>query len=77
MQVIGTDPVSGESKIFEMPRGSYKCKSCDTIVFLDTRGFAFCSTCGQVYNDGFTPPPPLKKTMPYKFFKACRKGTAP
>jgi len=48
VQVIGTSRASGESKIFEMPRGSVSCPTCHEVIRYDHRGFAFCQC--QIHN---------------------------
>jgi len=49
--VEGTDQ-QGNKKTFMAERGYYKCKKCDAIVRFDIRGYAHCTICGDIYNDG-------------------------
>jgi hypothetical protein len=41
-------------KLFDMPEGLYKCK-CGAVVRIDKRGFAFCESCGNIFNDRNAP----------------------
>lgn len=52
-QVIGED-IFGNAKIFDLPDGHFQCHHCLTVVRIDERGFAACTNCGLVYNDGKT-----------------------
>jgi ribosomal protein L37AE/L43A len=50
--VFAEDHKRGGSQIFEMPKGNFECPQCDVVVRLDSRGFAFCEKCGEIFNSG-------------------------
>lgn len=52
-QVIGED-IFGNAKIFDLPDGHFQCPHCLTVVRIDERGYAACTNCGLIYNDGKT-----------------------
>ena len=51
IEVEGED-IFGNKKKFMMDNGHYKCKKCDAIVRFDIRGYAHCTICGEIHNDG-------------------------
>jgi len=53
VQVIGED-IFGNAKLFTLPAGHFQCHHCLTVVRIDERGFAACTNCGLIYNDGKT-----------------------
>lgn len=50
VQVIGED-YGGNHRLFDLPKGNFKCKICMEIVEIDFRGVASCVKCGIVFND--------------------------
>jgi hypothetical protein len=38
-----------------LPFDHFMCRECHIIVEVDARGFAFCVSCGTIYNDGKPP----------------------
>jgi hypothetical protein len=53
VELEGED-VFGNKKKFMMDKGLYKCKKCNEVVRIDIRGYAHCTKCGEIHNDGFT-----------------------
>lgn len=47
----GSAQVVVDGRLIDCPMGSFTC-GCGEIVYIDTRGFAACGSCGAVYNDG-------------------------
>lgn len=49
--VVGEDifdqPVAGL-----LPIDHFRCRCCDNIIRVDSRGYACCEGCGAIYNDG-------------------------
>jgi hypothetical protein len=50
VQVIGED-YSGNHRLFDLPKGNFRCKECNEIVEVDFRGVAYCLECGVIFND--------------------------
>lgn len=38
-----------------LPIDHFRCVHCNAIIRIDTRGYAACEVCGQIYNDGKPP----------------------
>lgn len=47
----GSAQVVSDGRLIDCPLGSFTC-GCGEIVYIDSRGFAACGSCGAVFNDG-------------------------
>jgi len=69
VELEGED-IFGNKKKFMVDKGQYKCKKCDAIVRFDIRGYAHCTICGEIHNDGIREIPRIsnrvKKDMYHK-----------
>ncbi len=51
ISVLGED-IFGNTKWFNVPAGHMQCCHCLSIIRIDKNGYAACSNCGMIYNDG-------------------------
>lgn len=49
--VVGKD-IFDQPKVDLLPIDHFKCRQCENVVRIDSRGYACCERCGAVYNDG-------------------------